>query len=61
MNLATNNQLQSHVLNTLRTNEHGVRVTFTKKDGIKTTSAMTIITPVKTPKLLIILVIIILP
>jgi hypothetical protein len=33
MNLATDNQLQSHVLNTLRTNEHGVRVTFTKKDG----------------------------
>jgi hypothetical protein len=33
MNLATDNELQENVLNTLRTNKQGVRVTFTKKDG----------------------------
>lgn len=33
MNLVTDNQLQEHVLNNLRTHIQGVRVTFTKKDG----------------------------
>jgi hypothetical protein len=33
MNLATDLELQEHVLNNLRTNQQGVLVTFTKKDG----------------------------
>lgn len=33
MNLATDNELQEHVLSQLRSNQQGVRVTFTKKDG----------------------------
>lgn len=33
MNLATDKELQEHVLNQLRSNQQGVRVTFTKKDG----------------------------
>lgn len=31
--LATDVEAQEHVLNNLRTNQQGVRVTFTKKDG----------------------------
>ena len=33
MNLATNTEQQEHVLQNLRSNQQGLRVTFTKKDG----------------------------
>jgi len=33
LNLATDLELQQHVLKNLRTNEQGVRIVFTKKDG----------------------------
>lgn len=33
LNLATNTEAQEHVLQNLRTNEQGIRIVFTKKDG----------------------------
>ena len=33
MNLATDTEAQQHVLQNLRTNEQGIRIVFTKKDG----------------------------
>lgn len=33
LNLATNTELQEHVLKNLRTNDQGIRIVFTKKDG----------------------------
>jgi hypothetical protein len=33
LNLATDTEAQEHVLQNLRTNEQGIRIVFTKKDG----------------------------
>ena len=42
LNLATDTEAQEHVLQNLRTNEQGIRIVFTKKDGTERTMLCTL-------------------
>ena len=42
LNLATDTEAQDHVLQNLRTNEQGIRIVFTKKDGTERTMLCTL-------------------
>jgi hypothetical protein len=49
LNLATDTEAQQHVLKNLRTNEQGIRIVFTKKDGTERSMLCTL-SEAKIPK-----------